>query len=381
MDFRLTNEQQALQDEARGFADDVVAPGAQERDRAHEFPRDVVRQAGEKGYLGLLIPEEYGGGSVGNVAQCLILEEIARADASTHVTISVHNSLFTVPVLTWGTEAFKKKYLPRFATGELLGAYALTEPHSGSDAAALSTTAVRDGDEWVLNGTKMWITTGASANFVVVFARTDKDAPNVKGISAFVVDTDQPGFTCGKKENKTGIRASETVQLFLEDVRVPADNLLGEVNRGFNYALETLNGGRIGIATQAVGIAKGALDAAIAHFDGKVAEKGSVFSSQDVDFRFADMATRIEASRLLVWRAAQMRDRNEPHVREASMAKLVASRSSNAVCRDAVALLGPAGQVGACERMLRDARVTEIYEGTTEIQRLVVSRALKAGRG
>jgi len=266
------------------------------------------------------------------------------------------------------------------ATGEMLGAYALTEPHSGSDAAALSCVAVQDGEDWVLNGTKMWITNGASAEVVIVFARTNKEVSNAKGISAFVVEK-QPGLTYGKKENKTGIRASETVQLFLEDVRVPRENLLGEVDHGFNYAVETLNGGRIGIATQAVGIAQGALDSVMDYFEDKPAEKGAAFATQDVDFRFAEMATHVEASRLLCWRAAQLRDLGRDHVREASVAKFYASRASNHVCRSAVAILGPAGQTGDAERLLRDARVTEIYEGTTEIQKLVVSRALKASRG
>lgn len=377
MDFRLTDAHEALRAEARAFADEVVAPGAGDRDASKRFPIELVRAAADKGYLGLLVDEQYGGRGVGNLGQALVLEEIARADASTHVTISVHSSLVTGPIAKWGTDELKQEFLPRLATGELLGAYALTEPHSGSDAAALSCAAVRDGDDWVLNGTKMWITTGQTADVIVVFARTDKDVANAKGISAFVVDGNQSGVTFGKREDKTGLRASETVQVFLEDVRVPGGHLLGEENRGFNYALQTLNGGRVGIATQAVGIGQAALDAAIAHFDGKTPPKGSAFSTQDVDFKLSDMATRIEAARLLVWRAASMRDADVDHVREASMAKLFASRSCNEVCRDAVALMGPAGQAGDAERFLRDARVTEIYEGTTEIQKLVIARTLR----
>ena len=376
MDFRLTEEQEALRAEARAFADEVLAPEAGARDAGKVFPTEQVQAAARLGYCGLLIEEKYGGREVGNLAQALILEELARADASTHVTISVHNSLVTGPIGKWGSDALKQEFLPRLATGELLGAYALTEPDSGSDAASMTSVAVRDGEDWVLNGTKMWITTGETADLLVVFARTNKELPNAKGISAFVVDGNQPGVTFGKCENKTGLRASETVQVFFEDVRVSAGNMLGEENRGFNYALLTLNGGRVGIGTQAVGIAQAALDAAIKHFDGKAVPKGSAFSTQDVDFKLAEMATKVEASRLLVWRAAQLRDLGVDHQREASMAKLFASRSCNEVCRDAVALMGPAGQAGDAERFLRDARVTEIYEGTTEIQKLVVARTL-----
>ncbi|MAG59013.1 MAG: acyl-CoA dehydrogenase [Planctomycetes bacterium] len=382
MDFKLTTEQVAMRAEARAFANEVVAPGADVRDQTKAFPEEALQAAAEKGYLGLLVPTQYGGNALGNLAQCFILEEVARADASTHVTISVHNSLVTGPIKIWGSEVLKQRFLPRLATGEFIGAYALTEPQSGSDAAALSCSATRDGDDWVISGTKMWITSGQRADVVIVFARTDTNASATKGISAFVVDANQPGMTSGKCENKTGIRASETVQLFLDDVRVPNDQLLGEENRGFNYALETLNGGRIGIATQSVGVAQAALDAVLHGFDGKDAPKGSAFSTQDVDFAISDIATRIEAARFLVWRAAQLRDRDEDHVREASMAKLFASQTANEVCRQAVELLGARGwrAEGHVERFLRDARVTEIYEGTTEIQKLVIVRALKAAR-
>jgi alkylation response protein AidB-like acyl-CoA dehydrogenase len=265
------------------------------------------------------------------------------------------------------------------AKGEILGAYALTEPHSGSDAAALACTAVADGNDWVLNGTKMWITTGNEAGVVIVFARTDKTVSKAKGISAFLVDRDTRGFTCGKPENKLGIRASETVQIFLEDVRVPKRNLLGELNRGFNYAMDTLNGGRIGIATQAIGIAQAALDEVVAHFKKAAAtENGARQLTQVEEFRVAEMATKIDASRLLCWRAAQLRDRGAEHIREASMAKLLASTAANEVTRSSVELLGGAAWAGAfeAERLLRDARITELYEGTTEVQKLVIARTL-----
>jgi butyryl-CoA dehydrogenase len=378
MELTLTSELEALRAEARAFADNVVKPGAAERDRTKEFPAAVVRAAAKRGWLSLLIPKAYGGVEAGNLRQCVVLEEMARADASVHVTISVHNSLASGPITRFGSEELKRAYLPRMATGEILGAYALTEPHSGSDAAALSCTAVPDGNEWVLNGTKMWITTGNEAGVIVVFARTDKSVSKAKGISAFLVDRHAKGFTCGKPENKLGIRASETVQLFLENVRVPKRNLLGEINRGFNYAMDTLNGGRIGIATQAIGIAQAALDEAVAHFRAHASGNGSRPLSQVEEFRLAEMATKVEASRLLCWRAALLRDRGVEHIREASMAKLFSSQMANEVTRSAVELLGLGAYSGSfeAERFLRDARITELYEGTTEVQKLVIARTL-----
>jgi butyryl-CoA dehydrogenase len=377
MDFALTPELEALRADARAFSDGVVKAGAAERDRTKEYPAEIVRQAAKKGWLSLLIPKAYGGAEAGNLRQCMVLEEIARADASVHVTISVHNSLASGPITRFGSDELKRAYLPRMATGELIGAYALTEPHSGSDAAALSCAAVADGNEWVLNGTKMWITTGNEAGIVVVFARTDKTVSKAKGISAFLVERTSKGFTCGKPENKLGIRASETVQLFFEDVRVPKRNLLGELNRGFNYAMDTLNGGRIGIATQAIGIAQAALDEVVQYFKAAAAAGGAALT-QVQEFRLAEMATKIEASRLLCWRAAQLRDRGAEHIREASMAKLLASQTANEVTRSAVELIGGAAYAGgfAAERLMRDARITELYEGTTEVQKLVIARTL-----
>jgi butyryl-CoA dehydrogenase len=378
MDLTLTPDLEALRTEAKTFADTVVKPGAVERDRTKEFPAAIVQQAARKGWLSLLIPKTFGGAESGNLKQCVVLEEIARADASVHVTISVHNSLASGPICRFGSEELKRAYLPRMASGEILGAYALTEPHSGSDAAALACAAVLDGDHWVLNGTKMWITTGNEAGVIVIFARTDKTVSKAKGISAFLVDRKTAGLTCGKPENKLGIRASETVQLFLENVRVPKRNLLGELNRGFNYAMDTLNGGRIGIATQALGIAQAALDEVVTFFKANRAANGPRPLTQVEEFRLAEMATKVDAARLLTWRAAAMRDRGVEHIREASMAKLASSMTANEVTRAAVELIGPAAFSGisAAERLLRDARITELYEGTTEIQKLVISRTL-----
>ncbi len=372
----LSPDLERLRLEARAFADEVVAPGACERDREKRFPKEVLAAAAARGYYGLMVPEIYGGMQAGNLGQSVILEEFARADASTHVTLSVHNSLVCGPLLAYGNEDLKRAWLPKLASGQALGAYALTEPHAGSDAAALSCSAVRDGDSWVLNGTKMWITTGTQCDVLLLFARTDKDAPKAKGISAFVVPRQIDGLSAGKPENKLGIRASETVQLFFENVRIPAGNLIGEVNRGFNYAMETLNGGRIGIAVQAVGIAQRLVDEVASFLRERIrnGEKGR--TTQDEDFRLAEMATKVEASRLLCWRAASMRDAKQDHVREASMAKLFASQSCNEIARAAVELVGPAAMSGGhvIERLFRDARITELYEGTTEVQKLVIAR-------
>lgn len=378
MNFDFSPEERALLEEARAFADDVCAPGALERDLDHAYPEAQVKAAAEKGYLGLLVPEKYGGRDLGNMGQSIVLEEIARTDPATHVTLSVHNSLATGPIKEWGSEELKQKYLPKLATGELIGAYALTEPQSGSDAAAMNTTAVRDGDEWVLNGTKIWITTGAQADVAVVFARTNPDVPKAKGISAFVVDLHKDGVSCGKPENKLGMRASQTVQLFLDEVRIPADHILGELDKGFNYALTTLNGGRVGIAVQAIGIAQGAFDHTLREIAKRDPAKGSALGTQDQEFRLSVMATHIDAARLLTHRAARLRDEGRDHMREASMAKLMASKTANEVCREGVDLLGQYGwqAVAGVERFLRDARVTEIYEGTTEIQKLVIARSL-----
>ncbi|HYC77290.1 MAG TPA: acyl-CoA dehydrogenase family protein [Planctomycetota bacterium] len=374
-------ELEALRAEAAEFAEKELRPGVAQRDRDKTFPRAQVAAAAARGWLGILAPKDLGGSALGNLRQTAVLEELARVDASTHVTISVHNSLVVGPTVKYGSDALKRRYVPRLARGEALGAYALTEPQAGSDAAALACTADRDGDAFVLNGSKMWITTGDSADVILAFARTDRTAPKAKGVSAFLVDRRTPGLTAGKPENKLGIRASETVQLFFENVRVPADNLLGEPNRGFQYALETLNGGRVGIATQATGIAQGILDAVVAYFSGRVREGKPARTSQNEDFRVAEMATKVHAARLLTRRAAALRDAGAEHVREASMAKLFASQACNEIARDAVALLGPAAwaQGSDFERLFRDARITEIYEGTTEVQKLVIARTYLRG--
>lgn len=383
MDFELGDELTALQTEARQFAAEVVAPGAAERDRTHEFPGAIVEQAAQRGWAGLLVPKEYGGVGLGNLAQCVVLEEIAVACASTHVTLSVHNSLACGLIAKWGAEELKQSFLPDMASGEKLGCYLLTEPGAGSDAISLKTTAVIDGDDYVLNGEKSWITTADEAGFGVIFARTDlaPDARSSRAISAFLVDMKADGVTCGKREEKLGIRSSSTSAVSFKDVRIPASQLLGDLGQGFGVAMDTLNGGRIGISIQSIGIARAALEALQATGRTSSNRAGSHGETQPGSFRIASMATRIDAARLLSYRAAVLRDKGLPHVREASMAKLFGSQTANDICREAVAAMGEAGCTDDLifERLMRDVRVTELYEGTTEVQKIVIAKQLSIG--
>jgi len=375
--FPLTDEQRLIQETAREFADHEIAPVADTHNREGKFPAELVKRMGELGFMGMLVPEVYGGNGAGNFALVLALEEVNRACASTGVTMSVQNSLVCAPIVHWGSEVVKKKYLPKLASGEALGAYALSEPGSGSDAAGLVTSAVKDGDSYVLNGTKNFITTGAEANFVIAMVRTDP-AHKTRGITAFVVESDWKGFAVGKKEDKLGLRSSSTVQLVFEDMRVPASNILGEIGSGFKIAMHTLDGGRIGIAAQAVGIAQACLDASVKYAEEREAFDQQIGKFQAVQFKLANMATKLEAARLLVYNAARLKDAGEPHSKEASMAKLFASEMSNEAAREAVQIHGGAGYLEdfPVERYFRDARITEIYEGTSEIQRIVIARAL-----
>lgn len=380
MQFLLTEEQRMIQQSARDFADKEVAPAADRHNREGKFPLEIIKKLGKMGFLGMLIPEEYGGTAAGNFSLVLALEELNRACASTGVTVSVHNSLVCAPIVHWANEDLKRKYLPRLATGELLCAYALSEPGSGSDAAGLVTSAVKDGSEYVLNGTKNFITTGAEADVVIVMARTDP-SHKTRGITAFLLERGMKGYEVGKKEDKMGLRASSTVQLVFEDLRVPAAQILGEEGLGFKIAMHTLDGGRIGIAAQAVGIAQACLDASVKYAHEREAFGQPIGKFQAVQWKLADMATRIEAARFLVYNAARLKDAGQPHNKEAAMAKLFASEISNAVAREAVQIHGGAGYLEdfPVERYFRDARITEIYEGTSEIQRLVIARHLLKG--
>jgi alkylation response protein AidB-like acyl-CoA dehydrogenase len=373
--FTLTDEQRMIQETARDFADNEIAPVADRHNRESKFPLEIVKKMGQMGFLGMSVPEEYGGTGAGNLALVVALEEINRVCASTGVTMSVQNSLVNAPILHWGSEDIKRKFLPKLASGEHLGAYALSEPGSGSDAAGLVTSAVKDGNDYVLNGTKNFITTGAEADIVLVLARTDT-SHKTRGITAFVVDTASKGFTVGKKEEKLGLRASSTVQLILEDLRVPVSHVLGEVGSGFKIAMHTLDGGRIGIAAQAVGIAQACLDASIKYAGEREAFDQPIGKFQAIQFKLANMATRLEAARLLVYNAARLKDEGKPHGMEAAMAKLFGSETANDAAREAVQIHGGAGYLEdfPVERFFRDARITEIYEGTSEIQRIVIAR-------
>ena len=377
MDHDLTEEQRLLQRTARDFADAVLKPAAARLDREERFPHEHWKPLADLGFLGLLIPEEHGGAGLGNFALALVLEELNRACASTGVTASVQNSLVGGPIVRFGTEAQKRKYLPRLATGELVGAYAITEPGHGSDAGAIETTAVRKGDRYLLNGRKAWITSGATAGVVIVFATADRSLGS-KGITAFLVEKGSRGFSAGKHEKKLGIRGSETVELVLEDVEVPAENVLGEAGKGFKLALNTLDGGRIGIAAQATGIIAASLDDSVKYARERKQFGKAIGEFQAIQWKIANMAVDLDASRLLTRRAAWLRDAGKPHTKEASVAKLFASEAANRAATQAVQIHGGAGYCKdfAVERYYRDAKITEIYEGTSEIQRLVIARNL-----
>jgi hypothetical protein len=377
----LTDTQREIQALARAFAAEHVAPFAAQWDRDQHFEPSLVPKLGESGFLGMLIPEEHDGLGLDTTSYLLALEEMAAADASTAVTMSVHNSLPTQMLLAHGSDALKERYLRPMARGELLGAFALSEPDAGSDAASLRTQAVRDGACWVVNGTKSWVTHGTYPDLaVLVQVRTD--APDArrgnKGISTFVVTPDMPGFRVGKKENKLGLRASPTVQLVFEELRVPADHLVGEEGQGFRYAMQSLDHGRLGIAAQALGVARAALEAARDYADQRKQFGQPIRNFQAIQFKLADMASRIASSRALLFQTAAAKDRGERVTQYSSMAKLLASETAMFVADEAVQIFGGYGYVKEypVERHLRDAKVTEIYEGTSEIQRVVIAREL-----
>ena len=371
-----------LHQTARDFADEVLIPTADLHDREESFPADNVERLAKLGFMGILTPSQYGGLDLGNLALTVALEEINRGCASTGVTVSVHNSLLSSPILHFGSQEQHARYFPRLASGESLGAYAITEPDHGSDAAAIETTCRREGDEWVLNGTKAWITNGSYADIIVTFATMDPSLQS-RGISAFVIEKSMPGFSVGKKEKKLGIRGSDTVQLIFDEMRVPAQNLLGEEGQGFKIAMHTLDGGRIGIASQANGIAQACLDEMVAFAESHEMFGRKLADNQLVSHKIAELATRLDAARLLTRRAAIMKDSGLPHSGEAAMAKLNASEVANDAARMALEVLGGAGigRQSSVERLFRDAKITEIYEGTSQIQSLVISRHVRPGRG
>lgn len=378
--FDLSEELTLVRDTARDFAERELIPRATKHDREAHIEPEVLAKIGELGFWGLTIPEQYGGAGMGNLALSIVLEELNRGCAATGVTVSVHNSLLCSPINKWGTEEQKKTWLPKLATGECLGAYALTEPGSGSDAAAMVTRGVKDGDHYVINGTKIWVTTGSMAGLVLVYVRTNPDVPKAKGVSAFLVPAGTPGLKVGKKEMKCGIRGSPAVELEFDNCRVPAKNMLGQLDRGFPIAMDTLDGGRIGIAAQSVGIAQACLEEAIKYAKVRVQFGKPIAHFQAIQHKIADMQTKIDAARMLVQKAAWLRDANEPCGRQAAEAKLFASQSANFCADECLQIHGGAGYTDhfIAERLFRDARITEIYEGATDIQRLVIARAVLA---
>jgi len=377
MDLELTEEQRLLRETAREFATKEVLPKAAAIDRDHRYPKELVAKMGELGFLGIAVPEQYGGAGMDCVSYVLVLEEIARACASTAVIMSVQNSLTEDPILKFGTEAQKKKWLPPLTSGQIMGCFALSEPEAGSDAAAQKTTAVLRGDEWILNGTKNFITNGPIAEVCVLFAMNDL-AKGHKGITAFIVPMDAPGLECGPWDDKLGICGSPSSQVFLTDCRLPKDALLGEVGGGFKVAMSTLDGGRIGIAAQALGIARACLEDALAYAQDRKTFGKPIAEHQAIGFKLADMAADIDAARMLIWRAATLKDLGGRHSQESAMAKLFASDIANRHARECVQIFGGYGYLKdfPAERHFRDAKITEIYEGTSEIQRLVIAGAL-----
>ena len=376
-DLSLTEEQELAQRTARDFAREKILPLAGEIDEQGKIPRELIAEMASLGFLGIYVPEAYGGAGLDALSYALVTEEINRACASTGVVMSSHVSLVVDPLLHHGSDAQKDRFLRPLATGEKLGCFALSEPASGSDAAAMRTSARRDGDAWVLNGTKNFITNGASADVALVFAQTDAKARQ-RGIAAFVVEKGTPGFTVGKLEHKLGIRGSDTAQLVFQECRVPAANLLGEAGGGFKIALSTLDGGRISIAAQAVGIARACLEDSLAYAKQREAFGKKIVEFQAIQWKLADMATEVDAARLLVWRAATLKDRGEDYIMAAAQVKLFASDVAVRAARECVQIFGGYGYLTdfPAERHYRDAKITEIYEGTSEIMNLVIAEAI-----
>ncbi|MCS7076220.1 MAG: acyl-CoA dehydrogenase [Bacteroidia bacterium] len=377
MYFELTEEQIAVRDAAREFAQKELLPGVIERDEKQEFPHEQIKKLGELGFMGMMVSPEYGGAGMDTISYVLAMEEISKIDASTSVCMSVNNSLVCWGLEKYGTEEQKRKYLVPLAQGKIIGAFCLSEPEAGSDATSQNTTAEDKGDHYVLNGTKNWITNGHTASVYLVMAQTDRSKGH-RGINCLIVEKGQKGFTQGVKENKLGIRGSDTCSLQFENVIVPKENRLGEEGFGFKFAMQVLDGGRIGIAAQALGIASGSLELALRYSAQRKAFGKAINQLQAIQFKLADMATEVEAARLLCFKAAWLKDQHQPIGMAASMAKLFASRAAVKCALEAVQIHGGYGYVKEyhVERLLRDSKITEIYEGTTEIQKLVIARYL-----
>ena len=377
IDFTLTEDQELIQKTAREFAVEHLAPGVMDRDENAEFPYEQIKLMGELGFMGMMVPEEYSGAGMDTLTYVIALEEIAAVEAAASTIMSVNNSLVCQLLADWGTNVQKDQYLKTLASGKKLGAYSLSEPQSGSDASNLRTHARRKTGHYIINGTKNWVTNGINSDVVVMFCLTDKDIGS-KGISAFIVDKGMAGFFTGKKEDKLGIRASDTCELYFEDCEVPVENRIGEEGAGFKIAMNTLGGGRIGIAAQALGIARAALEAAVAYAGARKQFGKTIGSFGAIQNKLANTATEIDAARLLIWRAAKLKDRGKPYVKESSMAKLYASTVAMKAATDCVQIYGGYGYMReyGVERLMRDAKITQIYEGTSEIQQLVIAREL-----
>lgn len=380
MNFDLTEEQRMIRDSVREFAQTEIAPRAHEIDEAGEFPHDIFEQMGELGLMGLPFPEEYGGAGADTVTYALAVEEISAASGSIGLAYAAHVSLGCNPIYMFGTEEQKQQYLVPLATGEGLASFGLTEPHSGSDAAALKTTATRDGDAWILNGQKMWITSGGVARTIVVAAKTDPEA-GTRGISNFIVPTETPGFVVGKDEPKMGLKGSVTNQLFFEDCQVPSDSLLGEPGEGFKQFMITLDGGRISIGAMALGLGQAAYEKAVEYAQEREAFGKNISEFQAIQWKLADMATELQAARLLIYKAAKKKDDGEDFTKDAGMAKLFASEAADRACWEAIQIHGGMGysREVPVERYYRDNRLTLIGEGTSEIMRLVIAREILKG--
>jgi butyryl-CoA dehydrogenase len=374
MELKLTEEQRILQEMVRDFAKNEVAPKAEHIDRSGDYPKEIIGKLGELGLMGVEVPAEWGGAGMDPLCYAIAIEELSAASAAVGVIVSAHNSLCVSPIAKFGTDAQKEKYLKPLASGKMLGCLGLTEPSAGSDAAAVKTKAELKGDKWVLNGTKLFITNGKEAGVAVIIARTEND-PGHRGLSAFIVPKDAPGFSLGKQEEKLGIHGSSTMELIFENCEIPKDHLLGERGKGFGVAMYTLDGGRIGIAAQAVGIARAAYEASVSFAKERVQFGKPIASFQAIQWMVANMAVEIDAARLLVWRAAWMKKEKLPYSQESAMAKLYAAEVAQKVVVDAVQVHGGYGYVKdyPVERYYRDAKITSIYEGTSEVQRIVIA--------
>lgn len=374
IDFKLTPEQELIRKSVAEFAATVIAPVAAELDEKQEFSMELTRAIARQGYLGIIVPPEYGGAGANTLTYCQLIEEVSKACAAQGVTMSLSNSLVAYPIMTYGSEQIKRKYLPALASGEKLGCFGLTEPNAGSDSSNQETTAVDDGDAWIINGSKIFISNGGVADFAVIIASTNR-AAKIRGLSAFVIDKTTPGFSVGVKENKLGIRASNTAELVFQNCRIPKENILATPGRGFRIAMDTLDGGRIGVGAQACGIARAAFEAA--H---KYAKERKQFGSALIDFqgiahKLADMQIDIETTRLLTWKAAWLKDNKKRYAKDAAMAKLYGSEMATRVAHQAIQIHGGYGFIKdyPVERYYRDARILELYEGTSEVQRMVIA--------